>query len=95
MYILQLIIYLLKSSLLPENSLGMFIFFLPEEDGSIVGSVPKFILYGNGGDDGGDDFGIGRAIGSGVKFLMTISCGPNPSLIRSVFLSMKAATLGT
>ena len=58
MYIRQLIIHRLKSSWLPENSLGMFIFFFPEDDS--LDSVPRFMLFGDSGDDGG--------VGSGNRF---------------------------
>ena len=51
MYIRQLIIHCLKSSRLPENSFGMFIFFFPEDDS--LDSVPRFMLFGDPGNDGG------------------------------------------
>ena len=54
MYIRQLIIHRLKSSRLPENSLGMFIFFFPEDDS--LDSIPRF---GDPGDDGGVGSGNG------------------------------------
>jgi len=64
----------------------MFIFFWKEEDDS-VDLVPRFILFGDIGDDGG--------VGSGVRFLMTMSHCLNSSCICSVFLSTKVVMSGT
>ena len=59
-YIQQLIIHHLKSSWLPENSLGMFIFFFPEDDS--LDSVLRFMLFGDPGDDGGVGSGNGFSL---------------------------------
>jgi len=61
-YIRQLIIHRLKSSRLPENSFGMFIFFFPEDDS--FDSVPRFILF----DDPGVDGGVGSGKGFSPRF---------------------------
>jgi len=71
----------------------MFIFFWKEEDDS-VNSVPRFILLGDIVDDDGIGSCIGKGIGSGVRFLMTMSCCLNSSCICSVFLSTRVAMSG-